>query len=117
MLGVPTILLYKIPTQVVDIMERAGYGYNSTAQNIVDIKWLLQQQNNKLDSINDSLTNTTYDEDVVDFDTSSVDNVSDTEIQGLFTGVIGSFQSALASYGGTITKIIPLPHGRSIRNS
>lgn len=107
---IPFILLYKVPSQVYECMAKAGYTYENN-QDIIDIKALLQEQNNKLDAINDSLTNSTYNEEVVEVDTSTIDNVSDEQITGLFTGVIGSFSNALNSYGGTITKIIPLPHG------
>lgn len=106
---IPFILMYKIPTQVYECMEKAGYTYQNN-QDVLDIKALLQEQNNKLDVINDSLTNTTYNEDIINVDSSVVDSVPETQVNGVFTQLLGTLQTEFNKYGGEKVIVqIPIP--------
>lgn len=56
-----------------------------------------------------TITDTTYNQSDVNVNTSAIDNVSSTEIQGLFTTIFNNFNSAIT--GGTDSIVVPLPHG------
>lgn len=63
-----------------------------------------------MDSINDSLTNTTYNEDLINVDTSAVDSVPETQVNGVFTQLLGTLQTEFNKYGGEKVIVqIPIP--------
>ncbi len=64
------------------------------------------------EEMTNTITSTDYDEDTISFNTSSSDDVSDTEVTGLFTTIFNNFSNLLNSsnWDTPSTIEVPLPH-------
>lgn len=79
----------------------------------------IQQQTNTISEINDSITSTDYDDDVVSIDSSAVNSISTTEVDGVFSSVFTNLSNLIVnsdwSQVETININLPfVPEGNAI---
>ena len=109
---------FAIPASLFGYVYHNFYSYfrDNSQENADNIVSAIEEQTNSIndsiqsstDEINNSLTSTDYDENTVNIDTSSTDDVSDSETTGLFTTIFNNFSDLLDSSSWDEVEVIEI---------